>query len=177
TCSLGFSETSKTSPVRFEIWDETKSEAYVVHPVDETARIRWIQQLYRIVGARVTDRDRLNHHQQQQQQHRPARPQSWASTISNESTRSSTDTATDSSVMDGNGNNNNQIGECCSSLSSGSPTFVPVSTSEDDPDNNVNPTDPVMQTRSFSCPENLMIYYNVSAAVMVFQLWLLAVSS
>ncbi|OZC05929.1 hypothetical protein X798_07092 [Onchocerca flexuosa] len=47
TCSLGFSETSKTSSTRFEVWDETKSEAYVVQPIDESARIKWIQQLYR----------------------------------------------------------------------------------------------------------------------------------
>lgn len=43
---------------------------------------------FRIVGERVTRRDRLN------QQHRPARPQSWASTISTDSIRSS-DTTTD----------------------------------------------------------------------------------
>ncbi|VDO76544.1 unnamed protein product, partial [Onchocerca flexuosa] len=99
---------------------------------------------FRIVGERVTHRDRLS------QQHRPARPQSWASTISTDSIRSS-DTTTDSSVMDGNGNNPN--GTCCSSPSSGSPTFVPVM-SDEDPDNNVSKTtnDP-LQTRSHSCPE------------------------
>uniref|UniRef100_A0A915PR84 DH domain-containing protein n=1 Tax=Setaria digitata TaxID=48799 RepID=A0A915PR84_9BILA len=143
TCSLGFSETSKTSSARFEVWDETKNEAYVVQTIDESARIKWIQRLYRIVGERVTHRDRLG------QQHRPARPQSWASTISTDSIRS-TDTATDSSAVDGNGNNHG--GTCCSSPSSGSPTFVPV-TSDEDPDNNVDTTDQ-LQTRSYSCPEN-----------------------
>ncbi|MCP9256959.1 RhoGEF domain-containing protein [Dirofilaria immitis] len=141
---LGFSETSKTSPSRFEVWDETKNEAYVVQPIDESARIKWIQRLYRIVGERVTHRDRLN------QQHRSARPQSWASTISTDSIRSS-DTTTDSSVMDGNGNNPN--GTCCSSPSSGSPTFVPAA-SDEDPDNNMTTTNDPLQTRSCSCPEN-----------------------
>ncbi|VDK81641.1 unnamed protein product, partial [Onchocerca ochengi] len=143
--SLGFSETSKTSPTRFEVWDETKSEAHVVQLIDESARIKWIQQLYRIVGERVTHRDRLS------QQHRPARPQSWASTISTDSIRSS-DTTTDSSVVDGNGNNPN--GTCCSSPSSGSPTFVPV-ISDEDPENSMSRTtnDP-LQIRSYSCPEN-----------------------
>ncbi|VDK85078.1 unnamed protein product [Litomosoides sigmodontis] len=149
TCSLGFSETSKTSSARFEVWDEAKSEAFAVQPVDETARIKWIQRLYRIVGERVTRRDRLS------QQHRPARPQSWASTISTDSIRSS-DTATDSSVVDGNGNNAN--GTCCSSSSSGSPTFVPA-TSDDDPDSNITTIDQ-LQKRSYSCPE--VIYQSPS---------------
>ncbi|CAG9530098.1 unnamed protein product [Cercopithifilaria johnstoni] len=143
TCSLGFSETSKTSSARFEVWDETKGEAFVVQPIDETARIKWIQRLYRIIGERVTHRDRLN------QQHRSARPQSWASTISTDSIRSS-DATTDSSVVDGNGNNPN--GACYSSSSSGSPTFVPA-TSDEDQDNNITKTDQ-LQTRSYSCPEN-----------------------
>uniref|UniRef100_A0A1I8ENY1 RhoGEF domain-containing protein n=1 Tax=Wuchereria bancrofti TaxID=6293 RepID=A0A1I8ENY1_WUCBA len=142
TCSLGFSETSKTSSARFEVWDETKNEAYVVQPIDESARIKWIQRLYRIVSERVTHRNRLS------QQHRPMRPQSWASIISTDSIRSS-DTTTDSSVVDGNGNNSNGI--YCSSPSSGSPTFVPI-ISDEDPDNNVTPTDQ-LQTRSYSCPE------------------------
>ncbi|VIO88460.1 RhoGEF domain containing protein [Brugia malayi] len=130
TCSLGFSETSKTSSARFEVWDETKNEAYVVQPIDESARIKWIQRLY-------------------SQQHRPMRPQSWASTISTDSIRSS-DTTTDGSVVDGNGNNSNGI--YCSSPSSGSPTFVPI-ISDEDPDNNITTNDQ-LQTRSYSCPEN-----------------------
>uniref|UniRef100_A0A0R3S0W9 DH domain-containing protein n=1 Tax=Elaeophora elaphi TaxID=1147741 RepID=A0A0R3S0W9_9BILA len=143
TCSLGFSETSKSSSARFEVWDETKSEAFVVQPVDESARIKWIQRLYRIVGERVTHRDRLS------QQHRPARPQSWASTVSTDSIRSS-DTTTDSSVVDGNGNNPSGI--CCSSPSSGSPIFV-AAISDEDPDNNISAVDQ-LQTRSYSCPES-----------------------
>ncbi|VDO17659.1 unnamed protein product [Brugia timori] len=77
------------------------------------------------------------------------RPQSWASTISTDSIRSS-DTTTDGSVVDGNGNNSNGI--YCSSPSSGSPTFVPI-ISDEDPDNNITTNDQ-LQTRSYSCPEN-----------------------
>lgn len=51
--------------------------------------------------------------------------------------------------MDGNGNNPN--GTCCSSPSSGSPTFVPA-ISDEDPDNNISTADQ-LQTRSYSCPE------------------------
>uniref|UniRef100_A0AAF5RY08 DH domain-containing protein n=1 Tax=Wuchereria bancrofti TaxID=6293 RepID=A0AAF5RY08_WUCBA len=94
------------------------------------------------VSERVTHRNRLS------QQHRPMRPQSWAS-ISTDSIRSS-DTTTDSSVVDGNGNNSNGI--YCSSPSSGSSIFVPI-ISDEDPDNNITTTDQ-LQIRSYSCPEN-----------------------
>ncbi|VDK63465.1 unnamed protein product [Anisakis simplex] len=133
TCSLGFVDTSKTSPSRFEIWDETKSEAYAIQPLDENAKISLTSEAIP---------ERCSHNRSQ-------RPQSWASTISNDSTASTrsssgeTTTSIESALMDPNGNQ--------AVLCSNSPiSSIPISASSEgcsetrqmaDNDNNITTTD------------------------------------
>uniref|UniRef100_A0A915AZA4 DH domain-containing protein n=1 Tax=Parascaris univalens TaxID=6257 RepID=A0A915AZA4_PARUN len=151
TCSLGFADSSKTSPSRFEIWDETKSEAYAVQPLDESSKVRWIQRLHRITGEFLSERG----------SHRAQRPQSWASTVSNESTASArsssgeTTTSADSSLIDPNGNQS----LVCSSSPVSSLPIVPSSEKcmearqPSDCDNNLTPSADVHKSRAASSIE------------------------
>ncbi|MFH4981235.1 hypothetical protein AB6A40_007944 [Gnathostoma spinigerum] len=103
TSSLGFTEISTTSPSRFDVWDEKKNEAYAVKPMDDDGKSKWLESLQRlsIQGDRLTA---------ERAQHRVQRPQSWTSTISNESSTSrqssSGDTvnSVDCNFVDTNGN-------------------------------------------------------------------------
>ena len=85
--SLGFSESSRTGTGRFEIWDEAKVEAYVIETLDPAARLRWTERLTKVMGA--PEGYVLENRQQ--------RPKSWASTVSNESSCSSSTRESDSS--------------------------------------------------------------------------------
>ncbi len=86
---IGFSDTCKSSHSnRFEVWDESKNEGYAVQPIDESARSLWIVQLHRLVDAPSNNTD----------SGRAGRPQSWASTTSNDSTTSSSRSSNDTST-------------------------------------------------------------------------------
>ncbi|EGT58189.1 hypothetical protein CAEBREN_15613 [Caenorhabditis brenneri] len=43
--SLGHEATSRTGAGRFEVWDEDKTDAYVIETIDPSARTKWIQRL------------------------------------------------------------------------------------------------------------------------------------
>ncbi|KAI1722932.1 rhoGEF domain-containing protein [Ditylenchus destructor] len=125
--SLGFAECSKSSPERFELWDDNKSDGYAIHTTDEKVRAKWIQRLARytvlhaherqgsLTGAEPTltqsynqrhslqqqkslDGYALNHSGFMLQQHQ--RPQSWTSEGStfSSSGRSSTSTTEDNTT-------------------------------------------------------------------------------
>uniref|UniRef100_A0A7E4V578 PH domain-containing protein n=1 Tax=Panagrellus redivivus TaxID=6233 RepID=A0A7E4V578_PANRE len=49
--SLSFTECSRSAAERFEIWDDGKPDGYAVQPVDEAAKIKWIQRLGRLTKA------------------------------------------------------------------------------------------------------------------------------
>ncbi|KAJ1350796.1 RhoGEF, variant 2 [Parelaphostrongylus tenuis] len=92
--SLGFSEHSRSGGLRFDLWDETKSDAYVIEMCDVEYRSRWIARL-----------SNMAHCEDQQDQLVRQRPKSWTSTISNESTCSASTKGSDSEVpIDTNGN-------------------------------------------------------------------------
>ncbi|KJH46013.1 hypothetical protein DICVIV_07931 [Dictyocaulus viviparus] len=89
--SLGFSELSRSGSSRFELWDETKSDAYAVETCDVEQRSRWIA--------------RLSHIVHRDGQHMRQRPRSWTSTISNDSVCSTGTRSSDNEVLtDTNGN-------------------------------------------------------------------------
>ncbi|CCD63467.2 DH domain-containing protein [Caenorhabditis elegans] len=92
--SLGYDTSSRTGASRFEVWDDAKTDAYVIETIDQTARTKWIQRL----GKSETAQDACLENRQ--------RPKSWASTVSNESSCSSSTRESDStdSTMDTNGN-------------------------------------------------------------------------
>ncbi|UMM39905.1 hypothetical protein L5515_016758 [Caenorhabditis briggsae] len=92
--SLGYDTSSRSSSNRFEVWDEAKTDAYVIETIDPTARSKWIQRL----GKSESSQDAWLENRQ--------RPKSWASTVSNESSCSSSTRESDStdSAMDTNGN-------------------------------------------------------------------------
>uniref|UniRef100_A0A1I7TCU1 DH domain-containing protein n=1 Tax=Caenorhabditis tropicalis TaxID=1561998 RepID=A0A1I7TCU1_9PELO len=92
--SLGYDASSRTGANRFEVWDEAKTDAYVIETADPSARTKWIQRL----GKSETSQDAWLENRQ--------RPKSWASTVSNESSCSSSTRESDStdSAMDTNGN-------------------------------------------------------------------------
>ncbi|KAE9417362.1 hypothetical protein Angca_004236, partial [Angiostrongylus cantonensis] len=92
--SLGFSENSRFGGSRFDLWDEAKSDAYVIELCDVEYRSLWIVRL-----------SRMAHREGQQEQLVRQRPKSWTSTISNESTCSASTKSSDSEVpVDTNGN-------------------------------------------------------------------------
>ncbi|EFO89778.1 CRE-CGEF-1 protein [Caenorhabditis remanei] len=93
--SLGYDASSRTGATRFEVWDEAKTDAYVIETVDQSARTKWIQRL----GKSESSQDTWLENNRQ-------RPKSWASTVSNESSCSSSTRESDStdSTMDTNGN-------------------------------------------------------------------------
>ncbi|VDM59768.1 unnamed protein product [Angiostrongylus costaricensis] len=86
--SLGFSENSRFGGSRFDLWDEAKSDAYVIELCDVEYRSLWIVRLSRMV-----------HREGQQEQLVRQRPKSWTSTISNESTCSASTKSSDSEVL------------------------------------------------------------------------------
>ncbi|CAL2048296.1 unnamed protein product [Caenorhabditis brenneri] len=92
--SLGHEAASGTGAGRFEVWDEAKTDAYVIETIDPSARTKWIQRL----GKSDTSQDTWLENRQ--------RPKSWASTVSNESSCSSSTRESDSaeSTLDTNGN-------------------------------------------------------------------------
>ncbi|PIC16372.1 hypothetical protein B9Z55_023002 [Caenorhabditis nigoni] len=92
--SLGYDTSSRSSSNRFEVWDEAKTDAYVIETIDPAARSKWIQRL----GKSESSQDAWLENRQ--------RPKSWASTVSNESSCSSSTRESDStdSAMDTNGN-------------------------------------------------------------------------
>ncbi|CAB3400684.1 unnamed protein product [Caenorhabditis bovis] len=93
--SLGFADVSRSGTGRFEIWDEAKVDAFVIEPLDPAARSRWVERLSKSIGPQ--DGYVLENR---------SRPKSWASTVSNESSCSSSTRESDSveSQMDTNGN-------------------------------------------------------------------------
>ncbi|CAI2356670.1 unnamed protein product [Caenorhabditis sp. 36 PRJEB53466] len=93
--SLGYDLSSRTGASRFEVWDEAKTDAYVIETVDQAARTKWIQRLGK--NEPSSQETWLENRQ---------RPKSWASTVSNESSCSSSTRESDStdSTMDTNGN-------------------------------------------------------------------------
>lgn len=93
--SLGYDVSSRTGTGRFEVWDEAKTDAYVIETIDQSARAKWIQRL----GKNESSQDSWLENNRQ-------RPKSWASTVSNESSCSSSTRESDStdSTMDTNGN-------------------------------------------------------------------------
>ncbi|CAI5455475.1 unnamed protein product [Caenorhabditis angaria] len=96
--SLGFAETSRTGASRFELWDEAKVDAYVIESIDSASRQKWIDRLSKTVGS---NNETFSTYENRQQ-----RPESWASTVSNESSCSSStrDSNSGDSQMDTNGN-------------------------------------------------------------------------
>ncbi|VDD88040.1 unnamed protein product [Enterobius vermicularis] len=175
TCSLGFAETSKTSPSRFEIWDDTKSEAYAIQPLEEADLSRWTHLLQRITGECLAEKIK-----------RTQRPQSWTSTVSNDSTasaRSSGGETTTSverysirlllsnyrqiisiAVRNGAADPNGNHSQACPS-SSGSSAFAPSPDASCSPsrqpskcDRNVNANNDsdLLKLRSMSCNEESM---------------------
>ncbi|CAD6185185.1 unnamed protein product [Caenorhabditis auriculariae] len=94
TSSLGFADSSRSGINRFELWDEAKTDAYVIEPLEASLRERWIERL----GKNCLQDGYVLENRQ--------RPKSWASTMSNESSCSTSTRESDSgdSQMDTNGN-------------------------------------------------------------------------
>ncbi|KAE9555927.1 hypothetical protein FO519_000907 [Halicephalobus sp. NKZ332] len=116
--NLGYAECSRSAAERFEIWDETKPDGYAIHPVDESAKAKWINKLMRSSKNFVAGEK-----QSSSAVSTSSRPQSWTSesTVSSRSSgsafedmsgssasTSSTTQATDT-LVDPNGNNNNNV--------------------------------------------------------------------
>ncbi|VDN58393.1 unnamed protein product [Dracunculus medinensis] len=146
TCSLGFTEVSKTSASRFDVWDESKNEVYAVQPLGENLKAQYIQRLHQLTSERQTHK-------------RTQRPQSWTSIVSIDSSTSApsnSDTATsvECNLIDPNGNQPSVQ----SSSSSSSPTFVPSQTlpvSKNLPEysnESLISFGDISKTRSMSCP-------------------------
>ncbi|KAH7687880.1 RhoGEF domain-containing protein, partial [Aphelenchoides avenae] len=140
--ALGFAECSKSSSDRFEVWDETKSDGFAIQTVDEAVRAKWIQRLARLTVLHAAQQKQqqladaenepstanhplhrhhshggsFHHHgaaqQSAAQQQSHSRPQSWTSTESTVSSRSSayddatasTSSHTEGFTSDPNGN-------------------------------------------------------------------------
>jgi len=116
--NLGYAECSRSAAERFEIWDETKPDGYAIHPVDESAKAKWISKLTRSTKSFINGEK-----QSSSGVSASSRPQSWTSesTVSSRSSGSafedmtastaSTSSATQGSdtLIDPNGNNNNNV--------------------------------------------------------------------
>uniref|UniRef100_A0A0N5ADL6 DH domain-containing protein n=1 Tax=Syphacia muris TaxID=451379 RepID=A0A0N5ADL6_9BILA len=153
TTCLGFAEKSKTSQSRFEIWDESKSEGFAIQPLDESALFRWTSRLIRITGECLADR-------------RSQRPQSWTSTVSNDSTtsaRSSSGETTTSIESNGMADPNGNHSQPCQSSSTSSFILSPDSSnspsrqlSNCERNANTNNESDLLKLRSTSCNEESM---------------------
>ena len=152
TSCLGFAENSKTSQSRFEIWDETKTEGFAIHPLDDSARLRWTHRLLKIGIECSTERKQ--------------RPQSWTSTVSNDSTASArssggeTTTSADSNVVADSNGNHSQAGpsSVSSSFSPSSETSCSPTRQVSNCERNANSSSgsDTLKVRSMSCNEESM---------------------
>uniref|UniRef100_A0A914YTF7 DH domain-containing protein n=1 Tax=Panagrolaimus superbus TaxID=310955 RepID=A0A914YTF7_9BILA len=119
---LGFSESSRSESERFDIWDGTKSDGYAVQPIEEAAKVKWIQRLSKLTSAlghyhNKPDQQSVSssNHSHNHSTSSSSRPQSWTSdgTVSSRgsggyddmSASSSSHTqGTDFTLVDPNGN-------------------------------------------------------------------------
>uniref|UniRef100_A0AC34F9E8 DH domain-containing protein n=1 Tax=Panagrolaimus sp. ES5 TaxID=591445 RepID=A0AC34F9E8_9BILA len=72
--NLGFAEFSLSASERFEVWDETMSDGYAIQPIEEAAKLKWIQRLVRLTTA-------LGHYQNNTQPVSSSNPKSVKSSV------------------------------------------------------------------------------------------------
>uniref|UniRef100_A0A914P3I9 Uncharacterized protein n=1 Tax=Panagrolaimus davidi TaxID=227884 RepID=A0A914P3I9_9BILA len=119
---LGFAESSRSASERFEIWDGTKNDGYAIQPIDEGAKIKWIQRLVKLTTALghyhpKADQQSVgsSNHSHNHSTSSSSRPQSWTSdgTVSSRgsggyddmsASTSSNTQGTDFTLVDPNGN-------------------------------------------------------------------------